>query len=590
MKSYNAFHHDLNEAFKWNFLKKAFDWVKARIKSFVAKLGFGQTVKIPLTPPNMIMESLMCESSLRKCSGGPVQPILGNYGEWCTALHILKVMDKVNKTRMTFRYDKKQANTILKEKRRREKEISEMTKNAKNPKWNGIINYTDKKGNRITENVKEKYPDCWSDYLTSIASSWMDYDQKTELGAEGIVSILVDHMEDHEISTFDINMTGQGGGKGDEGTADLIISKMDKDKVLKEIKFSLKTYMYGIEGTKGTTVNGWFQALCDASGIKTPAGNQMALWMHPDVLSQIAKKYGKEMSDFVKSMSDLDRELYNAVPEHAMTAYIPEEKWDDPVALDEFYKKKRGQDYKNYGGVSGMKFRTVNEAIKNYPEIFVKPATYDKQGKEKTPEQIVSNPNFKKDYVNKVFGIGLNAIGSAGWGKVVETMCSTPETKRKLVDWVLNRMEVKKDEPFFVVTGTETSKTSGSKTHVLDIHKPSNELVSNWNSIIDSIDFRVKTNFKESEKFKDFKPTNAKAGHLLKDLEDATPKEYGGFYWELEIPGVKTFKWQWNMAAHSTGIAQLSVPGQEKQTMIDISGELTSKIAKKFGIDIHLEE
>ena len=72
------------------------------------------------------MESLMCKvisEAKMKCCGGPVQPILGNYGEWCTAVHIFKLMDKINKKRHTFNFDRNQAKQILKEKQRREKEI-----------------------------------------------------------------------------------------------------------------------------------------------------------------------------------------------------------------------------------------------------------------------------------------------------------------------------------------------------------------------------------------------------------------------------------------------------------------------------------
>ena len=589
MISYKGFQNNLDEAIKWGFLKKAFDWIKARLLSFIKKLGFGQTVRIPLSSPNMIMESLMCKvisEAKMKCGGGPVQPILGNYGEWCTAVHIFKLMDKINKKRHTFNFDRNQAKQILKEKQRREKEIKEMATKSKNPKWDGMISYTNDKGVKVTENVKERYPHCWESYMLSISSSWMDYDQKTELGAEGIISILVDNMEDMEIAKFDINMTGQGGGKGDEGTADLIISKMDKDKVIKEMKFSLKTSMGGIDATKGTTILGWFQALCDVGDIKVPAGSSMKLWMDPDVLSQLSKKFGDEMADFVKMMSDLDREIFHAIPNHKMTAFVPEEDWEDPKALTDIYMKKQKREAQLYG-LDGMPFKTVNQAIEQYPDVFIRPAHYNKKGELKRAEQIESNPNFRKDYITKVYGIGLNSMGSQGWARITEKLSKDPVTKRKLVNWVMERMEVTKDAPFFVSTGTE--KTNTSKSHVLDVHRPSKDLVENWNNIIDSIDFRVKVNFKEVDKFKGFKPSKVHASHLLdKHLDEVTPKDYGSFFWELEIPGVKTFSWRWEMSAHGTGTAQLSVPAEGKQTMIDISGELTEKIAKKFGIDIHL--
>jgi hypothetical protein len=598
MKSFKGWSNDLDEAIKWGFLKKAFDWIKTRILSAIKKLGFGQTVRVPLSPPNLIIESLMCktldEAKASGCSGGLVQFVLGGYGEWCTALHIFQIMDKVNKKRHTFDFDVKKAKIIAKNKMEIENNIKAMIKNIKNPKWNGEVTYV-KLGEKVIENVKEQYPNCWEAYLTSIASSWMDYDHKTELGAESIVSLLVDNMEDSEISTFDIEMTGKGGGKGKEGTADIIIHKTDKDKVTKDLKLSLKTYMNGITETKGTTLLGWFQALCEAGDIKIPKKNQIALWMDPDVLSQLTSQFGNEMADFVKMSSDLSKEIFHAIPHHQITSKIPQEQWDNPAALKEYYDKHLKPEAKLYG-TDGFVFKTVNQAINQFPEIFEKPARTNKKGEVLEPKKIVGSVHFRKDYIRRAYGIGLNAMGSEGWAKVVEKLLADPVSKRKMISWVLDRMEIKNGQPYLIVMGTNHGKKGTPdwvKEHVVEVQRPSPELVKNWDDVIDTIDLRVKTTFKEAQKFKGFKPTSAKAGHLLsKELEGATPKDYGSFSWELEIPGVKTFTWKWDAFAEPTGEAQLKVNSStgDVQNIIAVSAELTSKILSNLGIDIHLDE
>ena len=187
-------------------------------------------------------------------------------------------------------------------------------------------------------------------------------------------------------------------------------------------------------------------------------------------------------------------------------------------------------------------------------------------------------------------------MGSEGWAKVVEKLLADPVSKRKMISWVLDRMEIKNGQPYLIVMGTNHGKKGTPdwvKEHVVEVQRPSPELVKNWDDVIDTIDLRVKTTFKEAQKFKGFKPTSAKAGHLLsKELEGATPKDYGSFSWELEIPGVKTFTWKWDAFAEPTGEAQLKVNSStgDVQNIIAVSAELTSKILSNLGIDIHLDE
>ena len=583
MKSYRKFHHDLNEGAKWAFLKNAFNWVKKRLLSVVKKLGFGQTVRIPLKPPNFVMESLMCndnqlnEAVKVRCQGGPVQPILGIYGEWTTAMHVYKLFDKINAKRHTFNYDKKEKDDCDREIARRKKVITTLMNQFEDPKWDGNFSYIDKKGHTVKENAFTKYPGCWETYFTSIRDHWMDYDPKSKLGAEGIVKILMEHMEDHEIATFRFDMTGQGGGKGDEGTADIIIEKMEKDEVVKNIRLSLKTLMYGIETSLGTTMLGWHEALCHAGGIeKQPSKKAQSYWLDPDFLSMLSKKFDQEMADFVKMMSDLDREVWQHIPTHKIVQKIPEEKWDDTNALLEWYEKYSKSEWKLYGPPTT--FKTVNEAIDKFPEIF------QKQQNPKTGEtSINATAEKRKDYIRKVFGVGLNTMGSLGWAKVTEKIMSDPVKKRKLIDWVMEKMEVGKGT-YLVVSGTDAKKG-----HVVEVKKPSVFLDETFENEKDNVDFSVRVEMKNAEKFRDFKPTKSTAGKLFEYLDENTPQDYGKFFWDLKIPGQPPISWRWQIGAHGTGTGQLKVKGTKIQDEISISNELIDDVMKKFGVAVQLD-
>ena len=591
MRSYRAFHHDLNEGAKWAFLKNAFDWVKKRIISFVKKLGFGQTARIPLSPPNLVIEDyLMCDDLLEEgvnCQGGPVQPILGIYGEWLTAMHCYKLFDKINAKRHTFNFDRTEMKKCQNEIDRRKKGIIAIIDNYEKPNWNGDFTYIDGKGREKTKNAFRDYPKgCYQKYFDSIKKHWMEYDAKTKLGAEGIVKVLLEHMEDHEISTFRFDMTGAGGGKGDEGTSDLIIEKMDKDKVVDKIRISLKTLMDGIDSSLGTTLRGWFQALCYVGDIETKNVAQ-SYWYDPDFLSMLSKKFDKEMADFVKMMSDLDREVIVHIPSHKLVSSgdrIPEDKWDDPQAVVDWYKKYASPEFKMYGPPTS--FKTVNEAIDKFPEIFEK--KQDKDGK----ITVKATANMRKDYIRKVFGVGLNSQGALAWAKITEKIMSDPANKRKLIDYVLNKMEVGK-ETYLVVSGTKTvtDKKTKIKTRfpVVEVKRPSEGLKEAVEKEKDNIDFRVRVDMKNAEKFRDFKPSKSTAGKLFEYLDANTPQDYGGFYWELQIPGQPLISWKWNMGAHATGTAQLKVKAGKIQDSISINDELISDVMKKFGVTVNLD-
>tara|TARA_Y100000004_G_scaffold168146_1_gene201296 strand:+ start:116 stop:1861 length:1746 start_codon:yes stop_codon:yes gene_type:complete len=581
MKSYRTFHHDLNEGAKWAFLKNAFEWVKKRLISVVKKLGFGQTVRIPLKPPNFVMESIMCndnqlnEAVKVRCQGGPIQPILGIYGEWTTAMHVYKLFDKINAKRHTFNYDKKEMMICAKEIARRKKVITTLMAQFEDPNWDGNFSYIEKNGEIRKRNAFKEYPDCWETYFTSIRDHWMDYEPKSKLGAEGIVKILLEHMEDHEIATFRFDMTGQGGGKGDEGSADIIIEKMDKDEVVKSIRLSLKTLMHGVGSSLGTTLRGWFQALCYVADIETNKVAQ-SYWMDPDFLSMLAKKYDKEMADFVKMMSDLDRECYQHIPTHKIIQKIPEEKWDDTKALHDWYQKDIRTEWKLYGPPTT--FKTVNEAIEKFPEIFSK-----KQNPKTGEISIEATADMRKNYIRKVFGVGLNSMGALGWAKITEKIMSDPANKRKLIDYIMDRMEVGKGT-YLVVSGTDAKKG-----HVVEIKKPSIFLDETFEKEKDNVDFKVRVEMKNAEKFRDFKPTKSTAGKLFEYLDDNTPQDFGSFFWDLKIPGQPPISWRWNMSAHQTGTAQLKVKGSYIQDSISISNDLVEDVMKKFGVAVKLD-
>ena len=589
MKSYRTFHHDLNEGSKWAFLKNAFDWVKRRLLSVVKKLGFGQTVRIPLKPPNFVMESLMCydnqlnEAVKVRCQGGPIQPILGIYGEWTTAMHVYKLFEKINAKRHTFNYDKEEMKLCKEEIARRKKVITTLMGQWEDPNWDGNFSYLNKKGQIVKENAFTKYPHgCWKVYFKSIKDHWMDYEPKSKLGAEGIVKILLEHMEDTEIATFRFDMTGQGGGKGDEGSADIIIEKMEKDEVVKKIRLSLKTLMYGIKTSLGTTLNGWMQALCHVGDIETPKRAE-SYWLDPDFLSMLSKKFDKEMADFVKMMGDLNREIYQHIPTHKIVQKIPEEKWDDSNALLEWYEKEARFEWKLYGPPTT--FKTVNDAIDKFPEIF------QKQQNAKTGETFIdATAEKRKDYIRKVFGVGLNTMGSLGWAKVVEKIMSDPVNKRKLVDWVMDRMEVGKGT-YLVVSGTEKKEVSGTeiKNHVVEVKKPSVFLDETFENEKDNIDFSVRVEMKNAEKFRDFKPTKSTAGKLFQYLDENTPQDYGKFFWDLKIPGQPPLSWRWQIGAHGTGTGQLKVKGTKIQDEISITNDLIDNVMKKFGVAVTLD-
>ena len=589
MQSYKTYHNELEEAFKWNFLKKAFDWVKKKILSIVKRLGFGQTARIPLKPPNLVMENLLREGT---GGGGGGSSLLGVYGEWCTALHVYEMMEKINAKKHVFNIDPKKIEPIRKGKLAREAVLKNIAKLSKNPKWDGKFMKIDANGRQKevdwARQLSGANSKAYFDDAEMVAATWQDYDRKTVLGAEGIISIMLEHMEDQEICTFDIDMSGGGGGKGDEGTADLIINKMDKDKVVDEIKISLKTYMQGIDKTLGTTISGWFNALCEIGGLPNPKRMQY-YWMDPDFLKAIQKRFGSEMAEFTKQIGDLDYAIYN-VPNHKMIKAIPPEKWDDSGAVIEWYNRKIGE-AKAYGPPTS--FKTVNDAIEKFPDIFyqIKPAKISKRdGSILRPEEKVlkATAENRKNYVLKMTGMVTNAIGSAAWIRMLEIMMKDPKMKRDLVNWFLDRFEIKRGKPYFISVGTPNSKKGGRKD-VVDIKRPSKMLIENWDAIVDSITIDMKIEY-EGE-IKNFNPAKKAPGQILdKMLKDGIPQHYGSTTWTLSIPGYKDFTWKWGMYAHPAGEGQENIYADNIQTSAEISHQLTKELADKFGIDLHLDD
>ena len=295
-----TFHSFLEEGlFSW--LKDSLRRISNQIKTMLTKLKPGGTARISLKHSQHLQEN---KSTATSAGGGGLMPIVGVLAEWLTASEIFDLIDKYNKTHdLGIKYQTQNRERIRKITADKFKRALNIYRSTKNPNWDGV--YTDLEGNPRNilgydaTNKDPKVIKSRGAYMTKMMPSLRD---KCQSSAKTIFNLAIENLNDHNITEWDIECTGQSDG-GRESTADLIINKMEKGKIVNHFDVSLKTICGDPETTRGKSTNP-INILASLEGITMPGKGFFQRFLDKFPIS----KYGDQIKDVVEEVQQIHKE------------------------------------------------------------------------------------------------------------------------------------------------------------------------------------------------------------------------------------------------------------------------------------------
>jgi len=275
----------------------------------LTKLKPGDTARISLKHSQHLREN-----QNQSAAGGAMPPLVGVLAEWITASEIFNLVDKYNKTHeMGIKYQSANRDRIRKMTADKLKRMHTIFSSARSPKWDGSYYNLEGQKKSVHGDVA-----ATSKYITGIFPRLRE---RAESSAGVVFNLAVENLNDHNITEWDIECTGQSDG-GKESTADLIINKMDKNKVAKAFAVSLKTVVDDPSSTRGATI-GPFQLIGDLIGLNNPQSPSLGGRYRPLLDNFPTDKYSSKVKDLVKECHD----LYKNYDDHLEEIGRKEWKW-----------------------------------------------------------------------------------------------------------------------------------------------------------------------------------------------------------------------------------------------------------------------
>ena len=281
--------------FSW--LKDSLRRISNQIKTMLTKLKPGDTARISLKHSQHLQEK---DSNM--AGGGGFVPMVGVLAEWVTGAELFDLIDKYNKTHdVGIKYNPSNRENVRKVAAEKFKRAHNILRLVKNPKWDGT--YLDLEGRRksvLGSKEKGKSQSVITSRGEIMLNMVPSMREKCKSSAATIFNLAVENLNDHNLTEWDIECTGQSDG-GTDSTADLVINKMENGKIVDHFDVSLKTICGDPETTRGKSTSP-LHILGHILGYKQPGRQNFKKLVE----NFPVEEYGKEIKELISEIQKIN--------------------------------------------------------------------------------------------------------------------------------------------------------------------------------------------------------------------------------------------------------------------------------------------